>query len=136
MLLDQEVIPGYEFPHMRIIYALVMLIPLLHILAIVTTFRRMRSGHRNTQLSPLAQIARYVVLPLIWNTGIAFILLVSLPKAFESNISTVILFQPDVGWVAFVSGAFAIVWGLISTSIGISMLRQTVKEQKSHGVTI
>ena len=54
----------------------------------------------------------------------------TLPKAFESNISTVILFQPDVGWVAVISGIFAIVWGVIGTSIGISMLRQTLKEQK------
>ena len=130
MLLGQEVIPGYEFLYMKIIYALVMLIPLLHFLAVATTFRRMRSGHRSTQRSPQMQIARYVALPLIWNAAIAYILLVALPKAFESNISTVILFQPDVGWVAAISGIFAIVWGVISTSIGISMLRQTVKEQK------
>lgn len=136
MLLGQEIIPGYEFLYMKIIYALVMLIPLLHFLAVATTFRRMRSGNRNTQRSPLTQIARYVVLPLIWNAAIAYMLLVALPKAFESNISTVILFQPDIGWVAAISGIFAIVWGVISTSIGISMLRQEVKEQSSHGVTI
>jgi len=127
MLLGQEVIPGYEFLYMKIIYALVMLIPLLHFLAVATTFRRMRSAHRSTQRSPQTQIARYVVLPLIWNAVIAYMLLVALPKAFESNISTVILFQPDVGWVAAISGIFAIVWGLISTSIGISMLRHSLK---------
>jgi hypothetical protein len=49
---------------------------------------------------------------------------VALPPTFEANLSTVILFQPDVGWVAVVSGVFAIVWGKISISIGISMLRQ------------
>jgi CubicO group peptidase (beta-lactamase class C family) len=130
MLLGQEVIPGYEFLYMKIIYALVMLIPLLHFLAVATTLRRMRSGHRSTLRSPQIQIARYVVWPLIWNAAIAYMLLVALPKAFESNISTVILFQPDVGWVAAISGVFAIIWGVISTSIGISMLRQTVKEQK------
>jgi hypothetical protein len=58
---------------------------------------------------------------LIWNAAIAYMLLVALPKAFETNISTVILFQPDVGWVAAISGIFAIVRGLISTSIGVSM---------------
>jgi uncharacterized protein involved in cysteine biosynthesis len=121
---------------MKIVYALVMLIPLLHFLAVATTFRRMQSGHRNTQRSRLTQIARYVVLPLIWNAAIAYVLLVTLPKTFESNISTVILFQPDVGWVAAISGIFAIVWGVINTSIGISMLRHEEKEQKSHSVAI
>jgi hypothetical protein len=136
MQLGQVVRPGYEFPYMKIIYALVMLIPLLHILAVATTFRRMRSGHRDTQRSRLIQIARYVVLPLIWNAAIAYVLLVTLPKAFESNISTVILFQPDVGWVTAISGIFAIVWGVISTSIGISILRHEEKVQQHPSVAI
>ena len=41
MLLGQEVIPGNEFPHMRIIYALVMLFPFLHVIAVLATLRRM-----------------------------------------------------------------------------------------------
>jgi CubicO group peptidase (beta-lactamase class C family) len=130
MLLGQEVVPGYEFLYMKIIYTLVMLIPLLHFLAVATIFRRMRSGYRSAQRSPQTRIAPYVAWPLIWNAAIAYMLLVALPKAFESNIPTVILFQPDVGWVAAISGIFAIVWGLITTGIGVSMLRQTVKEQK------
>jgi CubicO group peptidase (beta-lactamase class C family) len=127
MLLGQEIIPGYEFLSMRIIYAVVMLIPLLYFLTVVTTFRRMPSWQRSTQLTPQTQIARYVAWPLIWNAVIAYVLLVTLPKAFEANISTVILFQPDVGWVAVISGIFAIMWGAISTGIGISMLRHTLK---------
>lgn len=127
MLLGQEIIPGFEFRSMRVVYALVMLIPFLHFLAVATTLRRIRSGQRNSQLSAQIQIARYIVLPLIWNTAVAYVLLVTLPKAFGANLSTVILFQPDVGWVAVISGIFAVAWGVISTGIGISMLRQTAK---------
>jgi len=127
MLLGQAINPGFEFLYMRIIYALVMLIPFLHFLAVVTKFRRIRSWRRGTQLSPQTQIARYIVLPLIWNAALAYVLLVTLPKTFGADISTVILFQPDVGWVAAISGIFAIVWGVISTSIGISMLRHALK---------
>ena len=127
MLLSQEIVPGNEFLYMRIIYAVVMLIPLLYFLAVAATFRRVRSRQRGARLSPQMQIARYVVWPLIWNGAIAYVLLVTLPKTFGANISTVILFQPDVGWVALSSGIFAIVWGVISTGIGISMSRQTVK---------
>jgi hypothetical protein len=36
MLIGQTIIPGYKFPYMRIVYALVMLIPLLHIITIFT----------------------------------------------------------------------------------------------------
>jgi CubicO group peptidase (beta-lactamase class C family) len=127
MLLDQAVIPGYEFRHMQIIYASVMLIPLLHLIVVLATFRRIRFWRSSAQRPTQMQVARYIALPFIWNAAIAYVLLVTLPIAFEANISTVILFQPDVGWVAAVSGVFAIVWGVISTIIGISMLRQTVK---------
>jgi len=126
MLLGQEVIPGYEFPYMRVIYALVMLVPLLHLIAVLATLRRVRSWRSSVQLPTRMQVARYITLQVIWNAAIAYALLVALPIAFEANISTVILFQPDVGWVALVSGIFAIVWGVISTVIGISTLRQTV----------
>ncbi|MFN8386209.1 MAG: serine hydrolase domain-containing protein [Anaerolineales bacterium] len=115
MLLGQEIIPGYEFPNMRIVYAFVMLIPFLHIIAVLTTTRRFRSLRESAQFPRRVQIARYIALPLIWNVVTAYILLETLPGTFGANIPTMILFQPDVGWVAVVSGVFAIVWGALRT---------------------
>jgi CubicO group peptidase (beta-lactamase class C family) len=132
MLLDQDVIPGYEFPHMRVIYALVMLIPILHIIAVLATLRRLRLWQSNPQRPTRMQVARYIALSLLWNASIAYLLLVVLPKAFAANISTVILFQPDVGWVAAVSGVFAIVWGVLRTGILISTFRQVFERQKKN----
>jgi hypothetical protein len=126
MLLDQEAIPGYEFLCMRIIYALVMLIPFLHIAAVAVALRRIRSWRRSMQLPTPMQVACYITLQVIWNAAIAYALLVALPIAFEANISTVILFQPDVGGGALGSGIFALMCGVISSVIGISALRQTV----------
>ena len=123
MLLGQDPVQLNEILFRQIVYVLVMLIPLLHLLAIVMTVRRVRSWQRGAPLS--TQITRYVVLPLIWNAAIAYVLLVTLPKAFEVDISTMILLQPDVSWVAVISGVFAIVWGLLRTGIVISTLRQT-----------
>jgi len=117
MLLGQEIIPGNEFLYMRIVYALVMLIPILHIIAVLTTARRIRSWRKGSQFPTWMQIARYIALPLVWNAVIAYVLLVTLPGTFGANIPTMLLFQPDVGWVAVVSGVFAIVWGLLRTSI-------------------
>jgi CubicO group peptidase (beta-lactamase class C family) len=129
MLLGQEIIPGYEFRHMRIIYTLVMLIPLLHIIGVLATFRRIRFWRSNTQPSTQMLGARYIALPLIWNAAIAYVLLVTMPKVFGANLSTMILFQPDVGWVAVVSGVFAIIWGIVRTGIAISGLRRTFEGQ-------
>lgn len=130
LLLGQNAIQLNEILLRQIIYVLVMLIPLLHILAVVMTFRRVRSWRRGAPLSPQAQTVRYVALPLIWNAAIAYMLLVTLPKAFEIDILTMILLQPDVSWVAVISGVFAIVWGLLRTGIVISTLRQTFERQK------
>jgi CubicO group peptidase (beta-lactamase class C family) len=49
MLLGQAVIPGYEFRYMQIIYAGVMLIPLLHLIVVLATFRRTRTWRTSAQ---------------------------------------------------------------------------------------
>jgi len=124
MMFDQEVIPGYEFPHMRIIYALVMLVPLLHIIAVVATFRRIRFWRTNhAQRLTRAETIRFIVLPLLLNVVIAYILLIYLPVTFGANLQAMILFQPDVGWIAIISGVFALVWGFLRTGIAIYVMR-------------
>lgn len=122
MLLGQEIIPGNEFLYMRIVYALVMLIPVIHIIAVLTTAHRIRSWRKGAQLLTRGQVARNIALPLVWNVAIAYVLLVTLPNTFGANIPTMILFQPDVGWVAVVSGVFAIVWGLLRTGLFVRYL--------------
>ena len=127
MLLGQQIIPGFEFRYMQIIYAGVMLIPLLQLIAILATIRRIRYWRPSSQYPTQMQTARFIALPLIWNAVIAYILLILLPVAFDANLGTVLLFQPDVGWIAIMSGTFAILWGLLRMGTGISMLRQTNK---------
>ncbi|HLO31475.1 MAG TPA: serine hydrolase domain-containing protein [Anaerolineales bacterium] len=133
MLLDQPVVPGYEFPYMRIIYAGVMLFPLLHLIAVLTTFRRIRSLRMTGQHLTQWQAARFIALPLIWNALLAYLLLILLPIAFGANLPAILLFQPDVGWVAVISGIFAVLWGLLRTGIVISMLSKTIPKQKWVG---
>lgn len=122
MLLGQEIIPGYEFRYMQIVYAGVMLIPFLHLLAVLATFRRIRYWRNSAQHPTQTQTVLFIALPLVWNAIIAYILLILLPRAFDANLGTVILFQPDVGWIAILSGIFAIAWGLLRTGIVIAKL--------------
>ena len=129
ILLGQETIQLHEILFRQIIYVLVMLIPLLHILTVVMTLRRVRSWLKGASLSPQTHIARCVALPLIWNTAIAYVLLVALPKAFEVDISTMILLQPDVSLVAVVSGIFAIVWGVLRTGIVVQTMRKASERE-------
>lgn len=107
-----------------------MLIPFLHVIAILATLHRIRLWQSSPQRPTRMRVSRYIALSLLWNAAIAYVLLVILPKAFEANISTVILFQPDVGWVAAVSGIFAIVWGVLRTGFVISTFRQVFERQE------
>ena len=65
----------------------------------------------------------FIVLPLLWNAIIAYVLLIFLPTAFGANLRAMILFQPDVGWIAVIGGIFALVWGFLRTSIVTYMMR-------------
>ena len=127
ILLDQTLIPGNEFLYNKVIYAVVMLVPLLHLIAVLATFRRIRHWRTSAQHPTQTQMVLFIALPLIWNTLIAYILLILLPRAFDASLGTIILFQPDVGWIAILSGIFAIVWGLLRIGVVISMLRQPVQ---------
>lgn len=119
MLLGQEIIPGNEFPYMRIAYALVMLSPILLFIDVLLVFRRKGYVRRGMPRWTVIQVMRFVVLPLIWNAAIAFILLVILPIAFEAKMPVILLFQPDVGWTASITGVIAILWGLLRTVLFI-----------------
>src|SRR5262245_34984938 len=67
MLLGQEVIQGYEFPYMQIIYALVMSVPLLQLIAVLATLRCIRFWQQSAPGPTRMQVARYIALTFIWN---------------------------------------------------------------------
>lgn len=117
MLLGQEIIPGKEFSYMRIAYALVMSTPVLLFIDVLLVFRRKVYLRRRMPRWTIFQVMRFIVFPLIWNAAIAFILLVILPIAFETKMPVILLFQPDIGWTASITGGFAILWGLLRTGL-------------------
>jgi hypothetical protein len=102
---------------MQIAYAAVMVIPLLLLADVLVTFRRKRYLRRRKLHLTAIQILRTTALALIWILAVAIILLVIFPSAFGSTLAAVILFQPDVGWVALLSGIFAILWGILRTGL-------------------
>ena len=126
MLLDQPIIPGYEF----LLYA-------DHLRSRdVDPFiaSHHRSGLRSTASVTGEPTAQH---PTQRQVGTLHCLTANLEcryrihsfwffclVAFDASLGAVILFQPDVGWVAVISGVFAIVWGLLRTSIVIAGLNK------------
>ena len=58
---------------------------------------------------------------------------------FDVNMSVILHFQPDVSWVAVISGIFAIMWAVLRTGIVISASARLSKDnriqQKSNPAT-
>jgi CubicO group peptidase (beta-lactamase class C family) len=68
-------------------------------------------------------IVRHVVLPLLLYLPLALVFLVGVPMVFRNPWPVLLLFYPDIGWVALAAGVLALGWTLIRTGIALSMLR-------------
>lgn len=131
LLLGQKTVPMREYPAMQIVYALVLSAPLLQSFAVARDLRRIRVWRARSQRPTLAQAISFVSGPILWGTALGCVLLLLLPTAFGANLAAMLLFQPDVGWVATVTGLFAIIWGIASSGFRVSLVRFTIRSLES-----
>ncbi len=93
-----------------------LLIPLLQIVGVVTTLRRMRGWRRHPERRPDGERPwiRHGLLPLVPNLlvmAFPLLLLLGPMRGFW------MLFMPDVSWTAIVSGGFAGMWAFVRTGL-------------------
>jgi hypothetical protein len=67
-------------------------------------------------------VVRHVVLPLVLYLPLALVFLVGVPAAFRYPWPALLLFLPDVGWVALVAGVLTLGWSMIRTGVALSAL--------------
>jgi CubicO group peptidase (beta-lactamase class C family) len=99
------------------------LIPTLQIVGVAATLRRLLRWHQNPSSRPSGgrKWGRYILLPLIPD------LLVSLPLLgllWTSTLEVMLLYMPDVSWIALVCGSFALVWMFLRTGLVLWTLRK------------
>jgi CubicO group peptidase (beta-lactamase class C family) len=112
------------------------LIPVLQIVGVAATLRRLLRWHRDPSSPPLGgrKWGRYVLLPLIpdllvslpllgllWTGTLDVPLLGMLGSGF---LKVMLLFMPDVSWIALVCGSFALAWMALRTGLVLWMLRK------------
>src|SRR5215207_4116521 len=112
------------------------LIPVLQIVGVAATLRRLLRWHRDPSSLPLGgrKWGRYVLLPLIpdllvslpllgllWTGTLDGPLLGMLGSGF---LTVMLLFMPDVSWIALVCGSFALAWMALRTGLVLWMLRK------------
>jgi hypothetical protein len=112
------------------------LIPALQIVGVAATLRRLLRWHQDPNSHPLGarKWGRYILLPLIPD------LLVSLPLLSllwtstldvplggmlgSGTLDVLLLFMPDVSWIALICGSFALAWMAMRTGLDLWTLRK------------
>ena len=106
------------------IMRLLPLIPLLQIMGVTTTLQMLRRWDRNLALRPRSGRiwGQHILLPLIPNLSLAAILVY-----LRSNglIRYLHLFNPDIAWIARISGSFAGIWAILRTGLILQSLRKS-----------
>jgi hypothetical protein len=99
------------------------LIPVLQIVGVAATLRRLGRWHQDPSSHPLGgrKWGRYILLPLIPD------LLTSLPLVgllWTNTLDVMLLYMPDVSWIALVCGSFALAWMVMRTGLVLRTLRK------------
>ena len=99
------------------------LIPALQIAGVAVTLRRLRRWHQDPNSHPSGgrKWGRYILLPLVPD------LLVSLPLVgllWTDTLDVMLVYMPDVSWIALVCGSFALVWMVLRTGLVLRTLRK------------
>jgi CubicO group peptidase (beta-lactamase class C family) len=100
------------------------LIPLLQIVGVVTTLRRLRCWRRDPALRPgCGRVwGEHILLPLIPNFSLAAILAYLRSSGL---IRFMHLYMPDLSWIARISGGFAGIWAFLRTRLILQNLNCT-----------
>jgi hypothetical protein len=101
-----------------------LLIPLLQIVGVVVTLRRLRHWRRNPQCRPTRGRMwwLHILLPLVPNLFLAVIPVYLLVSGL---IRFTLLFAPDFSWIALICGGFAGIWSFLRTGLVLRTLRKT-----------
>lgn len=93
-----------------------LLIPFFQMIDVITTLRRVRSWHRDPQSIPSRRQlwGLHLLLPAFLNLTLT----ASGVAVLTSNVrGFLLLFMPDLSWLAMISGGFALAWTFLRTRL-------------------
>jgi hypothetical protein len=122
LLAEEEPVP---VPSGAIPWALrgLPLIPILQIVGVAVTLRRLGRWHQDPNSHPSSgrKWGLHILLPLVPNLLVALPLLGML---WTGTLDVMLVFMPDVSWIAIVCGGFALDWMVLRTGLVLWTLRK------------
>jgi hypothetical protein len=106
-------------------FGVVLLLLLILIVDMVLTLRgafgKLRAGFMRT-----AHGRWYTTLTILAPLGVAGLLLLGVPRAFDATLTAILLTTPDVGWSLLIGGSMALGWSCIRAGL---VFRQLMYER-------
>ena len=101
---------------------LLPLIPLLQIAGVAATLLQLRRWRQGLERRPSRgrMWGQHILLPLIPNLLVALTLIPMLSRMR----GFLMLFMPDISWIAMICGSFAVVWSFLRTGLILRTLRR------------
>ena len=105
-----------------------LLIPALQILGVAATLLRLRSWrrHPNSRPSGGRMWVLHLLLPMITNLTVAATPIVLAASPLRGFL---LLFAPDISWMARICGSFAAIWIFLRTGLILRTLRKSQSSQ-------
>ncbi|MHB1413857.1 MAG: serine hydrolase domain-containing protein [Chloroflexota bacterium] len=98
-----------------------LLVPVLQVVGVVATLRRLCRWHHDPSSRPSRGRVwgRHILLPLVPNLSLA-----AVPVFLQASglLQFLLLFMPDVSWLALLCGGFAGIWGVLRTGLMLRAL--------------
>ena len=106
-----------------VVCIVILLLQAIGVYLTLTRIKRWRSGRSLRPQTRWQQIL-YLALPLVLNIGWTVLVFIAIPRISQIPWPVIMLFQPDVGWMAMLSGSIALLSGLVRTGFVLNNLIQ------------
>ncbi len=128
VLAGQQPAPA-RWDFIKWVMRLLPLIPLLQVIGVLTTLRRIGRWRADPALRPASKHlwGEHILLPLIPNLTLAGILVYLQSKGLMRFVR---LYMPDLAWIAQVSGGFAGIWAVLRSILMLGNSRKPNLQRK------
>jgi CubicO group peptidase (beta-lactamase class C family) len=108
-----------------IVFQVVVVLATIQVLGMLWSLRQIRRWRAQPEERPRGRrgLVRHVGLPLVLNLAHGVVFLFGLTALFESSLTFLCLYVPDLGYTLIISGTLALVWAIARTVLVWQLVR-------------
>ena len=109
-----------------IVFQVVVVLAAIQVAGMLWSIRQIRRWRAQPEVRPRGRrgIVWHVVVPLVLNLAHSVVFLFGLTALFESSLTFLCLYVPDLGYTLIVSGTIALIWAIVRTILVWPLVRE------------